>query len=166
MGRPRRRKCRHCRELFIPDHRNRNKQRYCASPECRQASKAAGQRKWLQKLENKNYFRGPENVRRVQEWRKDNPGYWKKRQTKQKPLQDHLFGNNKEKQNDKPKLTKEPLQDHLTRYPTVLVGLLAHLSGSLLQDDIARTSLRLQQLGNDILTTEPSPDENAYWCQA
>lgn len=161
MGRSRRRKCKHCGELFIPDHRNRNKQRYCTSPACRKASKAAGQKKWLQKAENKNYFRCPENVHRVQLWRKDNPGYWKNRQTKQKPLQDHLFGNYKEKQDDKSRLTKEPLQDLLTNYPVVLVGLLAHLSGSPLQDDIARTSLHLQQLGNDILT-KPSTDEGGH----
>lgn len=158
MARTRRRKCRHCKELFTPDHRNRKKQEYCSKVECRKASKVASQKKWQQKEENKNYFRGPENVRRVQEWRKDNPGYWRKRPIKQEPLQDHLFENIKEKQKDRAKLTNEPLQDLLSRYPPVLVGLLAHLSGTLLQDDIVDTTLRLQQLGRDILT-EPSTNE-------
>ncbi|WP_205749431.1 hypothetical protein [Desulfopila sp. IMCC35008] len=158
MARSRRRKCKHCRELFIPDHRNRNKQRYCSKPECRVASKAAAQEKWLQKEENKNYFRGPDNVRRVQAWREHNPGYRQKQRLRRNALQDHSSGNNKRKQEDKPKLTKEPLQDLLTSYPIVLVGLLAHFSGSLLQDDIVHTGLRLQQLGRDILT-EPSIDK-------
>ena len=158
MGRSRRRNCKHCQELFTPDYRNKEKQGYCSKPECRKASKAASQKKWQQKEENKNYFRGPENVRRVQEWRKNNPGYWKKRKFKQEPLQDHLSENDKEKQEDKSKLTNEPLQDLLSNYPIVLVGLLANLSGSLLQDDIVQTGLRLQQLGRDILS-KPSTNQ-------
>ena len=46
---------------------------------CRKASKAAAQARWLAKKENANYFHGPENVRRVQEWRKHNPGYWQRK---------------------------------------------------------------------------------------
>jgi hypothetical protein len=162
MGRSRRRKCKHCRELFIPDHRNKAKQKYCSRPECRKASKVASQRKWQRKEENKTYFCGPENVRRVQEWRKNNPQYWKKRRITQEPLQDHFVGNSEEKQEHKRNLVNEPLQDLLTHYPTVLVGLLAHLTGSLLQDDIVHTGLRLQQLGRDILT-EPSTNEGGHY---
>lgn len=158
MARSRRRKCKHCRELFVPDHRNRNKQRYCSKRECRKVSKVAAQEKWLQKEENKNYFRGPDNVRRVQEWRKENPGYRQRQQPRRNALQDHLSENRIEKQKDRPKLTKELLQDLSTNYPAVLVGLLAHFSGSLLQDDIVHTTFHLQQLGRDILT-EPSTDK-------
>ena len=70
-----RNKCRNCSELFVPDARNRGRQKYCFKPECRKASKAASQRQWLNKPENQDYFRCPDNVRRVQQWRKDNPGY-------------------------------------------------------------------------------------------
>jgi hypothetical protein len=152
MRRSRRRKCKNCQELFIPDHRNRKKQEYCSKPECRKASKSASQRKWHLKEENRSYFCGPVNVRRVQEWRKNNPGYWKKRPRKQKPLQDHSIANHEGKQEDKENLTNRPLQDLLLGYPAVIVGLLAHLSGSVLQDDIVQTGLRMQQLGQDILT--------------
>jgi hypothetical protein len=162
MARSRRRKCKHCRELFAPDHRNRKKQRYCSRQECRKASKAASQKKWQEKAENRNYHCGPDNVHRVQQWRKKNPGYWKKSKTKPKPLQDHLLGNNEKKQEDKPKLTKTPLQDLLTSYHFVIIGLLAHLSGSPLQDDIVEIGLRLQQLGQDILT-EPSTDKGGHY---
>lgn len=161
MRRTRRLKCRHCRELFTPDHRNKHKQKHCSRPMCRKASKAASQKKWLAKEENKTYFSGSDNVYRVQQWRSRNPGYWKKRQLEREPLQDHLTENDKEKQEDRCKLAKEPSQDLLSRYPAVLVGLLAHLSGSLLQDDIAQTTLRLQQLGNDILT-ESSTNEGGH----
>ena len=42
-----RKKCCNCDELFIPDPRNTTRQRYCSKPECRKASKAASQRRWL-----------------------------------------------------------------------------------------------------------------------
>ena len=60
-----RRKCRHCGQLFRPDPRNLRHQRYCSAKECRRASKAASQRRWLAKTENRDYFRGPEQMARV-----------------------------------------------------------------------------------------------------
>ena len=77
MGMINKKRCRHCRRLFIPDYRNRDRQKYCKTAMCRKTSKAASQEKWLNKPENKNYFRGPVNVQRVQEWRRQNPEYWK-----------------------------------------------------------------------------------------
>ncbi len=69
-------KCQHCNRLFHPDHRNVARQRFCSKPECRQASKVDSQRRWLQKPDNLDYFRGSDNVKRVQLWRQQNPGYW------------------------------------------------------------------------------------------
>jgi hypothetical protein len=48
-------------------------------------------------------------------------------------------------------VTPPALQDDFFMQPTVLVGLIAHLTGLALQDDIAATARRLQQLGRDIL---------------
>ena len=70
-------KCCHCGELFRPDLRNFQKQRYCSEPDCRKVSKAASQKKWVKK--NPDYFRSKENVLRVQEWRKANPDYSKRK---------------------------------------------------------------------------------------
>jgi hypothetical protein len=53
-------------------------------------------------------------------------------------------------------LTAGALQEDLFRQPAVLVGLIAHLTGLALQDDIAMTARRLQQLGRDILSGSPS----------
>mgnify|MGYP007097270666 CR=1 FL=1 len=64
-----RKKCRHCNQLFVPDARNRSRQRYCTKPECRKASKAAAQRRWLSKDGNGDHFRGPSEVDRVRRWR-------------------------------------------------------------------------------------------------
>lgn len=145
------RKCRHCKTFFRSDPRNIRRQKYCSKPECRKASKALSQRRWLQKPENQNYFRGPENVRRVQQWRKANPGYWRRTSCNQKPLQDTLSSQVIENQEISGSLTSNALQDLLSVQPAVLIGLIAHLSGSALQDDIVITACRLRQLGNDIL---------------
>jgi hypothetical protein len=74
----RRCKCLHCKMLFVPDYRNRGRQKYCSVPECQKASKSARQQRWLGKPENRDYFRGAENVLRVQEWQAAHPGYWKR----------------------------------------------------------------------------------------
>ena len=78
-----RKKCCNCKDLFktepqsLAEPCNAKRQKYC-----RKASKAAGQGRWLAKPENQGYFSGPKNVKRVQLWREDNPGYWRgKRKT-------------------------------------------------------------------------------------
>lgn len=148
----RKRKCRNCHIFFFPDHRNAWHQEYCSKPECRKASKATSRQRWLGKEENRDHFRGPENVHRVQEWRKAHPGYWQRKTPKgQEPLQDLLSQKIVENPGVETSLTQEPLQDLLDSQPMVLIGLIAHLTGSALQDDIALTARRLQQLGSDIL---------------
>ena len=72
-------KCVHCSELFLSDFRNRGRQLYCAKPECRKVARRSSQQRWLAKVENQNYFRGPENCARVREWRARHPGYWRKK---------------------------------------------------------------------------------------
>ncbi len=49
-------------------------------------------------------------------------------------------------------LTRRALQDALRCQGPVLIGLIAHLSDSALQDDIATTTRGLLQLGQDILS--------------
>ena len=147
-----RKKCRHCHTLFIPDHRNRDRQKYCRLPECRNASKDASQQKWLQKPENQDYFQGPENVKRVQRWRADNPGYWKRKpKTAAEPLQESLNRQHADKTYNNCEFTDSALQDLLSPQPAVLIGIIAQLTGYALQDDIAMAARRMQQFGNDIL---------------
>ena len=62
------------------------------------------------------------------------------------------------------KAARSPLQDVLIAQPAVLIGLIAHIVGTPLQDDIVRTTDRLLRLGQDILATSaaraatPVPD--------
>ena len=81
-------KCRHCCDLFTPEPRSAGRQEYCSkNDECKKASKAASQTRWRAK--NPDHFKGSVNVKRVQLWRKENPGY-SQRQKKRDTLQDSL----------------------------------------------------------------------------
>ena len=82
-------KCLNCKELFLPDYRNSQRQCYCLKPDCRKASKRQSQRAWLAKPENQNYFRDEKNAERVRNWQKEHPGYWKNTaRYRQRTLQD------------------------------------------------------------------------------
>ena len=73
------RKCKHCKIFFHPAPRNLRRQHDGAQPPCRQASQAASQRRWLRKPENQAYVRDPAHVERVRQWRKDHPGYGRRK---------------------------------------------------------------------------------------
>ena len=154
VRRTRRRKCKHCGALFSPDPRNAGRQKYCSQPECRKASKASSQKRWLQKPENKDYFQDPYNVKRVQLWRKDHPGYWRRKSAKTNALQDPSIVQPVENNNDTGDLVERALQDPLVVQPAVFIGLISKLTGYALQEDIVRATRRLQQLGNDILNPQ------------
>jgi hypothetical protein len=148
----RRRKCLHCGELFQPDARNAHHQRYCGEAACRRASKAASQRRWLGKAANREYFRGAANVERVRAWRAEHPGYWRRGEAQTSPaLQDVLSAQSVEMDTESAVLARTALQELFSAQPVVLIGLIANLTGSALQEDIAHSARRFQQLGQDIL---------------
>lgn len=147
MGSKIERNCCHCGELFEPDCRNRRRQLSCTSDECKRAMKAERQRRWLNKPENQDYFRGADHVERVRAWRKENPGYWKrKRLNPRAPLQDALTSQVAD--------DRSALQDVLHNQHAVLIGLISHISGTTLQDDIDYTLSNLVRLGHDILRSK------------
>ncbi len=161
-------KCRHCRCLFVPDHRNRKQQTYCQKDLCRKASKKASQRKWLSKPENKDYFRSPDNVERVQKWREDTPEYWK-RTKPSTALQDLLTSQPAEYKENNSQINARPqtraLQDLLMAQSPVIIGLIYNLTGSALQDDIANTLLRMQQFGQEILFSQTREQGGDHDCK-
>jgi len=158
-----RRKCLCCKEFYRPDRRNLRHQRYCSKPTCRKESKAQSQRRWQQRPENQNYFRDPENSRRVKEWRKRNPGYWRKSETAvQVPLQEvcqEQVAPNEEVSSEK---TLDTLQEVLLMQPAVVVGLISMMTGNSLQEDIAATARVLIRKGRDILESHPG-SETTYF---
>jgi len=158
------RKCNNCSDLFPPDPRNINKQEYCRKPECRKASKAASQKKWLNKPENQGYFSGPDNIERVQKWRQKHPGY--SRHKKQPmALQDHLPVQPAVNKGDISKQSSYALQDLLTAQPAVIIGLISIFIGSSLQDDIFRTLLRMEQLGQEVLFFQTQNKGDTHDCK-
>src|SRR2546428_4349 len=106
------RKCKHCQTFFVPHPRSAGRQRYCSTPKCHQASKAASQRRWLHKPAKRDSFTGPTQVERVRQWRKANPGSWR-RQGSGAPqaLQDALTPQETQKQQDADRLTPQALQE-------------------------------------------------------
>ena len=152
MTQHRQRKCRHCAELFRPDPRNRHHQRYCGKPACRKASKAASQRRWLAKAQNRDDYGGAANVERVRAWRAAHPGYWRRPGAQSTAaLQEDSLAQPLETHEKSPTLAEIALQDLLRFQPFVLIGLIANLTGTALQEDIAFTAQRFQQLGQDIV---------------
>lgn len=165
-------KCLHCREFFVPCSNNRRTQRYCSKAECRKASKAAAQARWLNKPQNRCYFRGLENVDRVRRWRERHPGYWrKKRPPPAAALQDlvpielsqiepvtlnevgliagdFMF-------NEPPRAPDAAaLQDLASVQVPLLAGVVSLLIGDALQDRFAVFARELVDRGKRVLATE------------
>ena len=146
----RRRKCRHCGQLYDPDPRNRYHQRYCRQADCRRASKAASQAHWLADSKNPDYFRSPIHVQRVRTWRKAHPGYWRKPHKRGGTLQDHSPAQVLVPPADKATLSNRTLQDVCRTQGLAIQGLVAQLADSTLQEDIATHLHRLILLGQQI----------------
>jgi len=149
MGRAEKRACLNCGEGFTPEPRNARHQRYCALAPCKAASKRASQAKWLAKAENRDYHRGPQAVARVQAWRAAHPGYSRRQpaavppeltpqasspRTVPESEQEDLLAAESVAQQISCNAPRAPLQDLLNAQPIVLVGLIAHIWGSALQD--------------------------------
>ena len=144
-------RCCHCKEMYEPDVRNASRQEYCRKSECRKAGKAASQKRWLEKPENRNYFSGPCHVLRVKQWRKEHPGYWRKKSCNREiALQETLNLQAPEITTDTRDPSFNALQEIINGQPMVILGLIANMTGYALQDDIDMTMARLVQLGSDI----------------
>ena len=112
------------------------------------------QRRWRASPKGRDYFRGPANRLRVQAWRKTHPGYWRRRRQKSGALQDHCLPQVLVPAGDKSILAPRALQDVIRTQGLALTGLVAQLTGSALQENIASTTRRLILLGRQV--QEPS----------
>jgi len=144
-------KCQHCGEFFTPDVRNRARQRYCRKEPCRKARKVDSQRRWLSRPENADYFHGADNAARARAWQAAHPGYWKKRRRRKVVLQDRSNPQLASGQGGAQQDDGVVLQDVLASQSPVVVGLIAHLTGSVLQADIAQMTRRLHSRGRAVL---------------
>nr|WP_319491020.1 hypothetical protein [uncultured Desulfobacter sp.] len=153
----RRRRCKNCQNLFKPDARHLKRQKFCDQPECKIASKKHSQQKWLSKPKNQDYFSGPENVARVQEWRQNNPGYWKRKNPPKRlsltedALQEIKTGKSIAGKGSPMDLTQIPLQDLISAKTLVFVGFDTLLNKNALQEIIDATDQETIELTPDIL---------------
>lgn len=146
-----RRKCRHCGRLYSPSGRVK-RQRYCSQPECQRASHQASQQRWLNQPANRNHFSGSTHVDRVRTWRKKHPFYWHRRcKNSKNALQDLILAQTVNHKQDNTCLKHGALQDLIFTQPAVVVGLIASLTGSALQDEIVNTAQKMQSVGQAIL---------------
>ena len=150
------RKCPHCERFFVPDARNRKRQRYCAKEPCRRASKAASQRRWVGQPANADYFRDAENAARARAWQAAHPGYWKKRRRSALVvLQEDCRAQTAPGAQVTAPEDGVVLQDDWLRQPPLVIGLIAHLAGVTLQEDIAAMTGRLLAMGHAVLGASP-----------
>ena len=173
MRSPSSRKCCHCREHFVPSPNNRQRQRYCSKAVCRQASKAAAQAKWINKAENRHYFRGAENVERVRQWRRAHPGYWRKKNaapqalglqdlapsevvgTEALTVQEHTLSRGADLVSGPLPSPKEvALQDLASCQMPLLAGVVSLLMGDGLQDRFAVFARELVDRGRRVLAAD------------
>ena len=156
MKSPTKFKCLHCNEIHSCEPRSRGRQRYCPASDCRRASKAESQRRWLSRPENENYFRGADHVGRVRQWRAEHPGYWRKKIPEPDgALQEISNSQAVEKEVIEPPEPRGALQEICFLQPALLVGLVSILTGYALQEDIASSVRSLLDRGEDILRTPP-----------
>lgn len=150
------RKCPHCEGFFLPDARNRERQRYCAKVPCRRASKAASQRRWVSQPANADYFQGADNAVRARAWQAAHPAYWKKRpQRSLVVLQEPCPAQTAPASQVTTPVDRVVLQDDWLRQPPPVIGLIAHLAGLTLQEDIAAMTGRLLAMGHAVLGASP-----------
>jgi hypothetical protein len=123
------------------------------------ASKRASQRKWTQK--NQLYFRGEKEVKRVQAWRKEHPGYWRRHAEKAaaqdgdalqdlvpaQPVDSESF--NSPGNGPDPEISR-PLQDIVLAQQLTLVGLTSMITGDALQENIAEVLTSCYERGQRI----------------
>jgi hypothetical protein len=158
-----RRKCRHCREFFIPDYRHRFTQFYCSKPDCRRACKATLQHRWLRKGKNRDYFRGDKAVQRVRDWRQSHPGYWKIKTPVSQSTQviEPQVVKPQHESCNVPTTPPGTLKDFCLAQDPAFIGLLSMITGSTLQDEIAVTARQVLIQGRNIMgLAKPGPSQS------
>jgi hypothetical protein len=142
------RPCRICSNSFIANKYAGGRQAVCDDAGCKRKAKKLRQADWCAR--NPDYFRGPENTHRVQQWRRENPD-WRQRQAASRSARAGKSSAQTQSCN-----TPDPgagrLQD-LVSAPQgpLLVGLASMVSGSVLQDEVQSFFQECLRRGGDLL---------------
>ncbi len=133
-------------------------------------AKRSSQAKWLSNDSNRDYFKGQSNVDRVRRWRAENPDYWRRKKTVNKPpctedpptpipqpvvVETPPSQPLASLQQENGVALQDPLtralQDLLKSYPPFIVGLISVTLGSALQENIVRFLHSMTARGEEIL---------------
>jgi hypothetical protein len=87
----------------------------------------------------------------VRQWREKNPGYWKRPAQAARTLQELVPPQPPENKALPEKISPPPLQDLVASQDPLLLGLIAHLTDSPLQETVEQTTFRLLKKGQDFL---------------
>lgn len=154
------RKCCQGKEFFLPDPRNRYHQRYCGQPACRRASKAASQRKWESRPENRDYYGGSEKATKVRAWQAAHPGYWKGRRNRSAVLPEVLPAQSPPGERDPGPDGRTVLPEFWPGQPPILLGFIAQMTGSVLPEDSAVVANRLIARGQALMGRHPEKNHD------
>ena len=141
------RDCAHCGAPFAINPRVGRRHRYCARPECVRISQAVSRRKWLTQNGGKTYYLNANAKDRVRTWRQDNPQYWKKKVGGKRAQETEFVVTKKLRAI----LRDVALQDLIDTNLALKIGIISHLTGTALQDVIAKEIRRLMLRGHAIL---------------
>ena len=138
------RPCCVCHNQFIPSKYSGNRQVVCDRAECRREVKRQRQASWEGR--NRDYFKGPENVERVREWRRNNPGWQERKKRVGAKSRAEAESCNREEAGG------ELLQDSVPESKDVaLVGFIAFMTGVVLQDEVQSLYDECIRRGNELL---------------
>jgi len=152
--------------LFVPEPRAAGRQKFCCRPECRKISRRESDQRWMKNTGNGTYHSGEKGISRVREWRKANPGYWRRRAS----VTDVTNHNHRPPATLRGVLSEfalqdicTPLQDSWNPQVAALVGLIGWLRGSALQETIARDLREIMLAGYATLeTSRPEPQNSKH----
>ncbi len=99
-------------------------------------------------------------------WRLAHPGYWRRKRPTTDALQDETLPQPTIAQVDSQLLQPDALQDLIFAQPAVIVGLISHLTGSALQDEIEVFTRKMQTRGQEILGMNPGIKTQGGLCYA
>jgi hypothetical protein len=138
------RPCCVCHNTFTANKFSGSRQVVCQKAECRREVKRRRQASWLER--NPDYFQGPENVERVREWRRKNPGWRERKKCVSGKSRTEAESCNREEAGE------EVLQDSASgSKDPVLVGFMAFMTGAVLQDEVQNLYGECFRRGHELL---------------
>ena len=166
----RRRKCRHCGKLFRPHPAVGNRQKFCITEACQQTRKAANNREFAKR--NPDYHKGAFAVARTNEWRRKNPGYWRRRNSRTDSfdvspdaLQVELHSKLTANEECPTQQRIDSLQAELMSQRSIFQGFAAHLTGCALQAELVLMMGQWHDKGAAIGVTLPLLNDAVFITQ-